>query len=177
MGKRSTFERLPRDFYPTPAEAVAPLLPHLQPATTFFEPCAGDGALVRHLEAAGHICALASDIEPQADWIEQRCALTGTLLPMRVWKPVFITNPPWDRRILHPIIDRLSRFAPTLLLFDSDWVHTLQAAPYQPYLAKIVSVGRVRWIPGTAMTGKDNCAWHLFDRWSDGPTKFFGRAA
>ena len=29
MGKRSNFERNPRDFYPTPKEAVIPLLPHL----------------------------------------------------------------------------------------------------------------------------------------------------
>lgn len=176
MGKRSTFERFPRDFYPTPAEAVAPLLPHLPPATTFFEPCAGDGALVRHLEAAGHICARASDIEPQADWIERRCAITDSPLPIG-WQPVFITNPPWDRKLLHPIIDRLSRFAPTWLLFDADWVHTKQATPYLPYLTKIVTVGRVRWIPGTTMTAKDNCAWHLFDRWSGQQTEFFGRAA
>ena len=29
MGKRSDFERKPRDFYPTPMEAVEPLLEHL----------------------------------------------------------------------------------------------------------------------------------------------------
>jgi hypothetical protein len=29
MGKRSNFERIERDFYKTPAEAVRPLLPHL----------------------------------------------------------------------------------------------------------------------------------------------------
>ena len=29
MGKRSDFERIPRDFYPTPYKAVLPLLPHL----------------------------------------------------------------------------------------------------------------------------------------------------
>ena len=30
MGKRSNFERVPRDFYPTPIEAVYPLLEHLE---------------------------------------------------------------------------------------------------------------------------------------------------
>jgi len=29
MGKRSNFERKPRDYYQTPFEAVKPLLPHL----------------------------------------------------------------------------------------------------------------------------------------------------
>ena len=48
MGKRSDFERKPRDFYPTPMEAVEPLLPHLPEGFKFAEPCAGNGALVEH---------------------------------------------------------------------------------------------------------------------------------
>ena len=62
MGKRSDFDRAPRDFYPTPREAVLPLLPHLGQRTLFSEPCAGDGALVDHLQAAGHLCIFESDI-------------------------------------------------------------------------------------------------------------------
>jgi hypothetical protein len=31
MGKRSSFERLPRDFYPTPLKAVPPLIPRTGP--------------------------------------------------------------------------------------------------------------------------------------------------
>ena len=173
MGKRSNFERRERDFYPTPREAVLPLLPHLVPRTRFFEPCAGDGALVRHLEAEGHICARASDIEPKGPGIEARCAL-GSPLPLGI-APVFITNPPWDRKILHPIIAKLSRFAPTWLLFDADWMHTRQSAEFMPLLRKIVSVGRVKWIPDSKMTGKDNCCWYLFDKLSAGVTEFWGR--
>lgn len=176
MGKRSDFDRVPRDFYPTPAEAVRPLLPHLAPRTRFFEPCAGDGALVRHLEAAGHVCARASDIEPQSELVERRCILRNGVLPLG-HNPMFITNPPWDRKLLHPIIDRLSRFAPTWLLFDADWMHTKQAAPFMPWLRKVVSVGRVKWIPDSKMTGKDNCAWYLFDQHAEGPAQFVGRAA
>jgi len=176
MGKRSTFDRNPRDFYPTPAEAVTPLLPHLLPATRFFEPCAGDGALVRHLESAGHVCARASDIEPQADWIQRRCVLTQSLLPVGQ-NTIYITNPPWERKLLHPIIDRLSRFAPTWLLFDADWMHTRQSVPFMPRLRQVVSVGRVKWIPESKMTGKDNCAWYLFDQRNEGPAILIGRAA
>jgi hypothetical protein len=171
MGKRSDFHRRERDFYATPREAVLPLLPHLAPATRFFEPCAGDGALVRHLEAAGHVCARASDIEPQAAGIGRRCVLTQSVLPLGR-NPVFITNPPWDRKILHPMIDRLSRFAPTWLLFDADWIHTKQAVPFLPWLRKVVSVGRVKWIPDSTMTGKDNCAWYLFDQHAEGRSCF-----
>ena len=70
MGKRSDFERKPRDFYPTPMEAVEPLLPHLSEGFKFAEPCAGNGALIEHLETKG-VCMWASDIEPQAEGIHK----------------------------------------------------------------------------------------------------------
>lgn len=173
MGKRSSFERIPRDFYPTPVEAVRPLLAHLAPGTRFVEPCAGDGRLVDHLAAAGHVCASAYDIEPRRGDIRQHDAmdrLVGNL-------DCFITNPPWDRSILHPLIAHLSRQAPTWLLFDADWMHTRQSAPFMPMLRKIVSVGRVKWIADSPFTGKDNCCWYLFDGTADAPAQFVGRAA
>jgi hypothetical protein len=139
----------------------------------FIEPCAGDGALIRHLQDAGHFCADKGDIEPKAAWIPARDALT-----FDDWEPAeyFITNPPWDRGILHPLIVQLSDRMPTWLLFDADWMHTRQAAPYLPRLHKIVSVGRVKWIPGTTMTGMDNCCWYLFRKDAQ-VAQFVGRAA
>ena len=173
MGKRSDFERIPRDFYPTPAEAVRPLLAHLAPMTRFVEPCAGDGALVDHLTAAGHVCVWESDIEPQRSMLQ-----ADALALHYVSQGCIITNPPWDRKVLHPLIVHLSDQAPTWLLFDADWVHTRQAVPFLPRLRRIVSVGRVKWIPDSKMTGKDNCAWHLFDRPAANATAtFYGREA
>jgi len=67
MGKRSNFERIPRDFYPTPLAAVSPLIPHLRGVRTFAEPCCGDGALVRHLESYGLRCVYAGDIATGQD--------------------------------------------------------------------------------------------------------------
>jgi hypothetical protein len=177
MGKRSNFDRIPRDFYPTPPEAVAPLIPHLRHGDMFCEPCAGDGALIRALESHGMSCASATDIEPRAAGIVQLDALTDDLdcfLGSCEW---IITNPPWDRKVLHPMIEHFSRLSPTWLLFDADWVHTRQAAPFMPMLRKVVSVGRVKWIKDSPHTGKDNCAWHLFDQGGSGPCEFFGRAA
>ncbi|MGV0964213.1 MAG: hypothetical protein ACOYBT_10015 [Polynucleobacter sp.] len=173
MGKRSTFERRARDFYPTPAEAVTPLLPHLFAGTRYCEPCAGDGALIDHLAAAGHVCASAWDIEPQRADIARHNALHRLIGNI----DCFITNPPWDRRTLHPLIAHLSDQHPTWLLFDADWIHTRQSAPFMARLRRVVSVGRVKWIPGSAMTGKDNCAWHLFDKPSAVPAALFGRLA
>ena len=174
MGKRSDFARVERDFYPTPAEAVRPLLPHLAPGTRFCEPCAGAGALIDHLTAAGHECLAAWDIAPQRADIMLMNALACNYLGDDL---VYITNPPWARPILHELIERLCRQHPTWLLFDADWIHTRQAAPFLPMLRKIVSVGRVKWIADSPFTGKDNCAWHLFDAHSAGPAQFYGRAA
>ncbi len=176
MGKRSNFDRVDRDFYPTPREAVVPLLPHLPPVTFYAEPCAGDGALIWLLDEAGAMCVHASDITPKHDGVD-------TLDALQIgWQHIesancFITNPPWSRDILHPLIVHFSDMMPTWLLFDADWMHTKQSAPYMPRLRKIVSVGRVKWIPGSKMTGKDNCAWYLFDKPSDEPTIFCGRNA
>lgn len=177
MGKRSDFPRRERDFYPTPLEAVTPLIPHLSYGDMFCEPCAGNGALARHLECAGMSCANMMDIDPQAAGIVQLDALTDDLDSYIESCEWIITNPPWDRQILHPMIAHFSAMRPTWLLFDADWVHTKQSAPFIPWLRKIVSVGRVKWFPDSAMTGKDNCAWHLFDQSTEGPIEFYGRAA
>ena len=175
MGKRSDFERVPRDFYPTPREAVVPLVPFISSVVGgyYIEPCAGDGALERHIADLVHnlTCAASFDIEPRSSFIEQRDALMGG------WtRALYITNPPWDRKILHPLIERLTENGgKAWLLFDADWMHTKQAAPYLPRLRKIVSVGRVKWIPDSKMTGKDNCCWYYFSQPSDEPTAFYGR--
>lgn len=171
MGKRSAFERRPQDAYDTPPEAVAPLLAHLPPAASFWEPCAGNGSLIRALEPR-HQCFGACDIEPRGPCMDAADALT---MAAPAGSDFIITNPPWTRSILHPMIEHFSAMRPTWLLFDADWMHTKQSVPYLPICRKIVSVGRVKWIPGTKMTGKDNVAWYLFDARTQGPTKFYGR--
>lgn len=176
MGKRSSFERIPRDFYPTPLDAVLPLLPHLPDDFSFVEPCAGAGDLVQHLSSPERRCVWAFDIEPAAEGVAEFDALNMRLLE---WGPpdLIITNAPWNRGIMHRMISHFAAQRPTWLLFDADWMHTRQSTPFMPLLRKVVSVGRVRWIPGSKMTGKDNCAWHLFDAKAQGPAVFVGRAA
>ena len=172
MGKRSNFERVERDFYPTPLSAVLPLANHLTNITKFYEPCAGNGALVSHLTGLGIECALASDIEPQAANIEpvdlfQLSHSFGLGVP--------ITNPPWQRKILHPMIEKLLDLSGECwLLFDADWPHTKQSSELMLYCTDIVPVGRVKWIEGSKHTGKDNCCWYRFDI-DCGPTIFHTR--
>ena len=163
MGKRSNFERKERDFYETPIEATLPLIPHLGYDFTFIEPCAGAGVLIDHLEDNGGKCNFASDIVPQRGDIH---TYDYRQISMKYFSETdyIITNPPWNRILLHPMIEHFSKLKPTWLLFDADWMHTRQSSEYMPYCEKIISVGRIKWFGN--MTGKDNCAWYLFsNRW------------
>lgn len=177
MGKRSNFERRRNDAYDTPLSAVLPLLPHLEEGTRFVEPCAGKGDLVRHLEAYGHHCMGAFDIEPRDEAVHQRDAMKFRADKHHYDFDVFITNPPWTRELLHPMIVWLWWQKPTWLLFDADWAHTSDpgARPYLPMVRKIVSVGRVKWIAGSQNQGYDNAAWYLFAPVEGAEPQFFGR--
>lgn len=159
MSIYSNFERKERDFYPTPKEAVFPLLPFLNEYKTFAEPCAGDGRLVNHIEEMTDLkCSWKSDIHPLDDDIQEADALFITE-PLKECD-VIITNPPWDRNLLHPMIEHFSLQNETWLLFDANWMHTKQAVPHMKYCSKIVSVGRVKWFGG--MSGTMDCCWYQF---------------
>lgn len=161
MGKRSDFERRTHDYYPTPAAAVAPLLPHLLPGTRFIEPCAGDGSLVGHLEAAGHVCAWASDIHPAQEGIKKVDA--NWLRPRKKEDAVIITNPPWGSEILEPMLEHFLEVAGTTwLLLYSDWLFNRRTARFVQHASRIIAIGRVKWIPGSRHVGKENYAWVKF---------------
>ena len=122
MGKRSNYERRPRDFYPTPIAAVEPLIPHLPYTFEYIEPCAGDGRLIDHIDeltgGAGTLL-VATDIEPRRSDILPANALQ---LEVDQYDPetYIITNPPWDRMLLHPMIEKFMHTCKTWLLFDAD---------------------------------------------------------
>lgn len=169
MGKRSSFERKPRDAYQTiDPRAGAALAPHLRGVQTFAEPCAGEGYLVGQLQALGLFCTYEGDIEQGLD------ALTFAFEDCASFDAI-ITNPPWRRDILHPMIERFMRIAPTWLLLDADWSHTKQSGPFMDQCSHIVSVGRLRWEPDTKQTGKDNASWYRFHAQHTGGPRFIGR--
>jgi len=177
MGKRSNFERVEKDFYRTfDPRAVAALAPHLAPNTKFAEPCAGDGVLIDQLEALGHVCTAAYDLQPNRHDIVQSDVLRLGRDHMNN-ADCAITNPPWSRPLLHGLLRHFQPMMPSWFLWDANWVWTRQSAPFIPGIKKIVAIGRLKWMEGTTMDAKDDCAWFYSEPgWTDGPT-LIGRAA
>jgi len=169
MTKRNPgLPRNPRDEYPTPAKALVPaFLRHLAAdGYGFVEPCCGNGELVWHLQANGFRCDMANDIKHG-----------GNAMDLKQVKAAIVTNPPWDRKLLHPmILHFVGLDVPVWLLLDADWMHTRQAVPFLHYCTHIVSIGRVRWMAGTKMDGFDNCAWYRFSLHPTGAPQFIARS-
>lgn len=166
MGKRTKSEPRAHDAWDTPLEVADALRPWLGGIRTFAEPCVGNWHLAKHLQSYGLDCAYADDIKTGAD-----------ALQTEYFGPVdaIITNPPWTRSVLHPMILHFQRFCPTWLVFQADWMHTRQAALFLKHCSHIVSVGRVRWIPGSAHDGFENVAWYRFHAQHIGETHFIGQ--
>lgn len=176
MGKRfEKKEPRPRDFWPTPEEAVKPLLGVLPEGFTFAEPCAGAGDLVRHLESLfGATCFVATDIEPQAEGIAQKNGLELADEELALCQ-VIITNPPFTWAILKPLMDDWIARKETILLLPADYMHNKRFAPYLKHCYAIFSIGRVKWIADSKVAGVDNYAWYMFSPNEVENTKFYGR--
>ena len=134
---------------------MPPLIPHLRGIRTFAEPCCGDGALVRHLETFGLRCVYAGDVVTGQD---------ALALDRYGGADAIITNPPYERPLMHALIAHFQKIAPTWLLLEMDWAATRQAEPFLPSCSDIVVVGRLRLFEGTKHAGKENFGWFRFDR-------------
>lgn len=184
--KRSKFDtNFPpeaHNFYRTfDPRAVASLDPHLGKGTHFVEPCFGYGDLVKGLEARGHVCTYACELidrplmKDAGYHVDIKDALTLNINDTHN-ADYIITNPPWDRKILHPMIEHFVSLRSTWLLFEADWANTKQAIPYiNRWCTKIVSVGRMKWIENSPHGGLKDISWYLFDATKDAPTQFFTR--
>lgn len=163
MGKRSDFKRIERDYYRTfDPRAVAPLVKYLPEDVKFTEPFCGDGALIANI--ANHLWKAKvisySDINPKISGAE-----TCDYKDAKYFDNSYcISNPPWNRKILHEAIDFYhdlweKRNVTTWLLFDANWLWTKQAKPFYNKIEYVIPIGRVKWIEDSKMSSKDDCAW------------------
>lgn len=173
MAKRSsgTFERVEKDFYATIDPRATEMLhrvitaPGQPESVKYYEPCAGQGDLIKLIEqnCPTAQCVGSSDISTGKDAFD----LTSDDLE---GADCIITNPPWSRNLLHDMIIHFKDLKPTFLLFDADWAMNKSSVPYLEYCYGIYPIGRLKWIPGTTMQSKDNCAWYFFRHEIKGPS-------
>lgn len=162
--RQSRYKRRRNDAYDTtdPA-AVAPLLRFLGAGTRFIEPCAGAGDLVQQLQAAGHLCAAAFDITPRADGIRQIDALSANW--SAIDGEIIITNPPFSWPLLRDLIlTFIGRAGMAWVLLEADFAHRKHSAGLLAHCAAIVSIGQIRWLPGSKHKSTKLYAWYLFTR-------------
>lgn len=177
MSKRTPgLPQRPRGFWPTPIEAVKPLIPHLPARAVYIEPCAGAGDLIWHLAALwkGGEIAHAFDLVPQDEGIDVGDALALDLRP-----DLYITNPPWPKIGQRgdpalSIIKHLSALAPTWMLLPWDFAANDYFREVWPQCDRVVPIGRVSWL-GNGQGGKDNAAWFRFGPWPSAPTLLYAR--
>lgn len=112
-------------------------------------------------------CVWASDVAPKDEdspvRIKPRDALSITAEELRAaGARMVITNPPWTREVMHPIIEHFLGICPQWMLFDADWMHNKSSSKLIMRCARIVPIGRVKWFPDSPHTGVDNVAWYFF---------------
>lgn len=165
MQYRSGKEQPPLGFYPTLPSTIEPLLPLLPKRTRFIEPCAGDYSLAGYLEQHGHECVFASDLEPRH---EEVCVRDAGKHDFRsIQADMVITNFPYRKQLLKPILENLIPQIDIWMVIYSSWLDTLWAAKFMEHAAIELPIGRARWPLGVEVTdpggaGKRDFSWVLF---------------
>lgn len=175
MGKRSDFQRVAKDFYPTTDPRAIPevFIKEIR-GKTYAEPCCGMGDLV-DLLADIAICRWESDIEYRGAgkvW-DAMCLSSHELEKCSL----IVTNPPYAKQVLLPMIDHFISLKPTWLLLPSDLMHNQYFGSYMRKCSKVISVGRIKWFEDSKHTSTDNFCWYFWPKGSleDQQTVFIGR--
>lgn len=169
MSKRSDFPKVEKDFYRTcDGKAIPPKLVEFIRGKTYCEPFYGQGDLEDLLmdiatctwrsdirETVG--CSKVMDAMCLAKEDVDRCDLT-------------ISNPPYTKSVLLPLIDHLVSLKPTWLLLPADMVHNKYFVPYMKGCSKVISIGRLCWFPkdGKRVASTENYSWHFWPKGSLG---------
>lgn len=174
MGKRSDFEKIPKDFYPTvDPRAVVPLIPFVR-GKTYAEPCYGEGDL-EDLLADVATCKWRSDVRVTvgSSTVVDALSLTKEQLS---GIDLIITNPPFSRSTLLPLLDHCISLKPTWFLLPADYMHNNYFGPYMKKCQKIVSIGRLKWFKDSEASSTDNFAWYFWPKGATNETTvFYGR--
>lgn len=178
MSKRSDFKKVPKDFYPTTdPKAIPPKFVDFIRGKSYAEPCYGDGDL-EDLLIDVSTCKWRSDIRETVGCSKVVDALDITKDDVSECS-LIVSNPPFSRDILLPMIDHFITLKPTWLLLPADYAHNIYFGPYMKKCSRVVSVGRLCWFPkdGKRVSSTDNFMWYFWKKGAtiDTETIFYGR--
>jgi hypothetical protein len=167
------YERREQNFYPTPDWPTEALLRRIHLPKKIWEPCCGDGAMARVLEAHGHH-VVGTDLIDRDYGEGGRDFMMESRLPDGV--TAIVTNPPYGRDLLPKLVDHaLDLTRPVggmvALLMNVQWQtgKTDRASLRMPaFDASVILTDRIRFIPDTDERPGENHCWMVWD-WSRTP--------
>jgi len=175
MGKRSNLkvENRPKDFWGTvDPDAIPPKFVDMVRGRTYAEVCYGNGDLEDLLMEVA-TCKWRSDVRETVGCSKVLDALDITKQDLQ-GIDMIVTNPPYDWKLLQPLLDHLPTLKPTWLLLPADMMHNKRMGPYMKNCAWVLSIGRLYWMENK-VKGVDNFAWYgFYENWLL-VTRFVGR--
>ena len=176
MSKRSHFDKVPKEFYPTTdPKAVPTKLVEFIRGKTYAEPCYGNGDLEDLLMDVA-TCEWRSDIRETVGSSKVMDALCLSKEDIARCQ-LIVTNPPFSRDVLLPLLDHFVSLKPTWLLLPAGYMNNIYFGPYMKGCSRVVSIGRLKWIKGSKHTSTDDFCWYFWPKGSTGEmeTVFYGR--
>ena len=176
MSKRSNFEKIPKDFYATvDPRAIPPKLVEFIRGKTYAEPCYGNGDLEDLLMDVA-TCRWRSDIREtvgSSKVMDAMCLSKEDIARC----DYIITNPPFSRDVLLPLIDHFVSMKPTWLLLPAGYMNNIYFGSYMKRCSKVVSIGRIKWFKDSKHTSTDDFCWYFWVKGAttDTRTEFYGR--
>ena len=174
MGKRSGFPKVEKDYYPTTdPRAVEPLVPFIR-GKTYAEPCYGNGDLEDLLMDVA-VCKWRSDVRETVGSSKVLDAMSLTKGDLD-GIDLIVTNPPFTKTVLMPMLAHFITLKPTWLLLPADYAHNVYFGDAMRKCAKMVSVGRLKWFKDTKKDSTENFCWYFWPQHSTHQqTIFVGR--
>jgi hypothetical protein len=172
---KSGFDRQNKDFYRTPESVTEALLRRVRLPKGIWEPCCGDGAMARVLEAHGHH-VVSTDLVYRGYGEGDRDFLTETRLPDGI--TAIVTNPPYGGELLRRIVDHaLELTRPVggmvVMLTNSQWSYSEKNSlrcRIRAFDREIKVIGRIKWFEDVQKADgtkpnrpKENHCWQVWD--------------
>lgn len=162
------YPRQDKNFYPTEDWATKALLRRIRLPKGIWEPCCGDGAMARVLEAHGHH-VVATDLIDRGYGEGGRDFMMESKLPDGV--TAIVTNPPYGKTLLPKLVDHaLDLTRPgggmVALLLNVQWQTSKtdrEMLRIPAFDASVILTDRIRFIPGTKERPGENHCWMVWD--------------